>query len=296
MILDHLTTTMWLPIPKHRGYEASTRGHIRNAKTLRVLKQHTGIRGYLRISLRRHTRSVHRLIAETFLGNMGEGDTINHRDHDRRNNHVDNLEIMTMAQNNRHKRPFTPSGRVKRSARAIWACRPVDDPNERKERIQLFASIKHAADSVSRKKSSSNNILHAMRGRKRKDGSMCYTYKGLSWEYACERYIENELWKPLDPIHVHGTTGYMISSEGRVKNKNGRVSEPFGQENEYGWLTVRSRAYLAHRLVALTFVENPANLPVVHHVDGDKKNCRRSNLIWCTYKENTLEYVASKKI
>ncbi len=287
---------MWIPILKHRGYEASTDGRIRNAKTFRVLKQHTGIRGYKRISIRRHTRSVHRIIAEVFLSNPEGKEVINHIDHDRRNNRVENLEYMTIAENNNHKRVFTPSGMVKRSARAIWACRPVDDPNERKERIQLFASIKHAADSVSRSKTASNGISHSMRGRKREDGSMCYNFQGFSWEYADTKYIYGEIWKQLDPVHVHGTTGYMISSEGRVKNKNGRVSEPWGQENEYGWVTIKSRAYLCHRLVALTFVENPDNKPVVHHVDGDKKNCRASNLKWVSYSENTREYVASKKI
>lgn len=172
----------------------------------------------------------------------------------------------------------------------------MDHPDERKERIQLFPSVKSAGMSVSRKKTASTGILHAMRGRKRKDGSMCYKYKGFSWEYACERYIMGETWKPLDPVHVHGTTGYFISSEGRVRNHHGRVSDSWGQENEYVWLTVKSRAYLSHRLVALTFIQNPDNHPVVHHVDGNKKNCRASNLVWCTYSENTLEYVASKNI
>lgn len=286
---------MWLPIVKHRGYEASTDGRIRNAKTLRVLKQHMGIRGYKRISLRRHTRSVHRLIAETFLPNPEGKDVINHIDRNRLNNYVSNLEYMTTKENNRHKKPYLPSGRVKRSTRPIWACRPVNQRDERKERIHLFPSVRDAASHVSRNKTASTGILHAIRGRKRKDDTTCYNFHGFSWEYHDEISIEGEIWKPLDPDHVHGTTGYMISSEGRVRNKNGRVSEPWGEENQYGWNCVKSRAYLAHRLVALTFLDNPGKLPVVHHKDGDKKNCRASNLAWCTYSMNTKDYLASKK-
>lgn len=290
-----MSTTMWLPIPKHRGYEASTDGRIRNATNLRVLKQHTGVRRYKRISIRRHTRSVHRIVAETFLGNLREGVTINHKNHDRTDNRVENLEIMTMAQNNRHKRAFAPSGRVRRSTRPVWSCHPVKHPGERKVRIQLFPSVKSAAESVSRSETASNGILHSIRGREREDGSTSYNAFGFSWEYDDMKHIEEEVWKPLAPEHVHGTTGYMISSEGRVKNKNGRVSEPWGQEDEYCWSTIRSRAYQIHRLVAKTFVENPDNKPVVHHMDEDKRNCRASNLAWCTYKENTREYVASRR-
>ncbi|CAN0138397.1 unnamed protein product [Ectocarpus sp. 13 AM-2016] len=287
---------MWLPIAKHRGYEASTCGRIRNAKTLRVLKQHTGIRGYKRISLNRHTRSVHRLIAETFLSNPEGKEVINHRDHDRRNNKIENLEYMTTKENNRHKKPYLPSGRVKRSARPIWACRPVNHPDERTEKIHLFPSIREAARHVSRNKTASNWILHAMRGRKRKDGTLSFVAFGFSWVYEDEVRIKGEVWKPLDPVHVHGTTGYMVSSEGRVRNKHGRVSEPFGEENDYSWNSVKSRAYQIHRLVAKTFVDNPKNKSIVHHVDGDKKNCRASNLVWCTYSYNTKAYLASKNV
>ena len=48
----------------------------------------------------------------------------------------------------------------------------------------------------------------------------------------------------------------------------------------------QQKACRVHRLIALTFIPNPNNLPCVNHLDCNKLNNNVSNLEWCTYKEN----------
>jgi hypothetical protein len=42
-----------------------------------------------------------------------------------------------------------------------------------------------------------------------------------------------------------------------------------------------------HRIVALTFIDNPNNYPVVNHKNGVKDDNRAENLEWCTVQQNT---------
>lgn len=44
-----------------------------------------------------------------------------------------------------------------------------------------------------------------------------------------------------------------------------------------------------HRLVAIEFIENPDNLPVVMHLDNNPVNNNVNNLKWGTHKENSRQ-------
>jgi len=44
--------------------------------------------------------------------------------------------------------------------------------------------------------------------------------------------------------------------------------------------------YRVNRLVALTYLPNPHNYPIVRHLDNNKLNNHVSNLEWCTHKTN----------
>lgn len=101
--------TVWKPVPGYEGlYEASSFGEIRSLRRGRVLKPGTSQGGYLVVALRKngtqHMVKVHTVIAAAFLGERPQGLEVNHKDFNRMNNAVENLEYVTRQENIRHAR------------------------------------------------------------------------------------------------------------------------------------------------------------------------------------------------
>lgn len=98
---------VWKPVVGHEGaYEVSNRGNVRNAAS-HVLSPNAQNNGYVIVHLYsggRHTRkpkTIHRLVAEAFLG-APNGREVNHLDGVKTNNTVANLEWTTRSLNNTH--------------------------------------------------------------------------------------------------------------------------------------------------------------------------------------------------
>jgi HNH endonuclease/NUMOD4 motif-containing protein len=95
------TFEVWRPI-RCGSYEVSNLGRVRNAKTGRIKVQYRIGAGYRGVGLfRKEQASVHRLVAEAFLG-LEPGLEVNHIDGDKANNRVTNLEWVTHSTNQRH--------------------------------------------------------------------------------------------------------------------------------------------------------------------------------------------------
>jgi len=95
-----------------------------NIKSYKLRKQQISIWGYPVIDLvnknrQRKKRPIHRLVALTYIKNPLNRPCINHKDGNKQNNNINNLEWVTYSENEKHSRNFlnkVPTNRQKISA------------------------------------------------------------------------------------------------------------------------------------------------------------------------------------
>lgn len=125
----------WRQIPDFPEYAVSNHGRVaRNGGD--VLSSAPNAKGYHVVSLRREgstvSQYVHNLVARVFLG-LRDGMTVNHKDRNRANNHISNLEELASEDNSGH-------GRV--SPKTIQAIMLMRRRGDHPERIAALLKIR----------------------------------------------------------------------------------------------------------------------------------------------------------
>lgn len=89
----------WRKIKDHPHYLVSNKGNVYSEYKGGLLKQMKDAYGYSQVNLNRRSKKVHRLVAEAFIPNPDKLPEVNHKDEDKNNNQVDNLEWCTSKYN-----------------------------------------------------------------------------------------------------------------------------------------------------------------------------------------------------
>ena len=85
---------------------------------------------------------------------------------------------------------------------------------------------------------------------------------------------------------------YLINRQGKIWSKfyNRELIPSLGKD---GYLKIsltkdkKRKTYKIHRLLAIQFIPNPDNLPIIDHIDGNRQNNSFENLNWVNPIENS---------
>ena len=272
----------WRQIKDFENYEVSSLGIVRNSNTGRILKLATTggyiFAGLSSINRKSKTTAVHRLVAIAFIDNPENKSQVNHKDKNKSNNNVSNLEWNSALENNIH-----------RSANAIQTTNQNIQiwrlDNETQEKIELYDSIYLAA------KWCYENDYSKSINNARCNISTAITKRscGFKWSRKDQLSLENETWKNI-VINGQIFEKYFVSNLGRFKNYKGIIMENYKVHHSgYIFVRVDTQKYSLHRIVASTFIENlnPDINNVVNHIDGNKTNNSELNLEWTDVRGNS---------
>lgn len=96
----------WKVVELDKEYEVSNTGKVRRINGREVKLGVVQGTGYIRAMLNQKPQLVHRLVAAAFIPNPEGLPWVNHKDMNKQNNDVSNLEWVTPKQNNLHKTPL----------------------------------------------------------------------------------------------------------------------------------------------------------------------------------------------
>ena len=176
----------WKPVDGFEDYEVSNLGNVKSLNYHRtgvekVLKPGT-YRGYLRVCLCRNGKHkwlyVHRLVASAFLPNPEGLPEVNHKDEDKTNNIVNNIEWCSRSYNTNY------GSRNERVASALTNYPDFSKPVEA-SRFSDFREICLSFPSTMEAERNgyfSSNVSACCKGCFNYEGNN--KYKGLFWRYA----------------------------------------------------------------------------------------------------------------
>lgn len=140
---------MWKVIPNYPNYQVSNTGEVKSlnynhTKEEKILSQGKVTRGYLSVVLvndyGKKMFLVHRLVAELFLNNPNNYNSVNHKNEDKTNNSVDNLEWC----DNRYNINYGTANARRSETLSRIKCKRVNQINADGKVLDTFNSVLEA--------------------------------------------------------------------------------------------------------------------------------------------------------
>ncbi len=280
----------------HPGYYVSQCGGIyyRLKHGYRKMKEQS-VNGYRHVTIRAkgcnktHNFRVHRLVASAWLTNEMDLPIVNHKDGNRSNNQVTNLEWVTYKGNWQHARE-TGLWKPKNNGRCVAI---VDATSG-----NLVGSYSNILEATKATDVSEARLRRALKLNVETLENYRVNYTDIAKPASCD-----EEWRTVENDSVSADLGYQVSNTGRVRNRRGNELKP--RKGSGGHLSVylsmgkrnATVGLQVSRLVAAAFVPNPDpdNLLCVDHIDTDTNNNYSSNLRWVTQRQNLLNPLSLKK-
>ncbi|MGX5389904.1 HNH endonuclease [Bacillus thuringiensis] len=184
---------IWIPILGYEGlYELNRDGQVRRIHTKRILKSVIASNGYYVVSLWKNNKGrhyyIHRLLAESFIPNENpiRDKIVNHKDGDKLNNRLNNLEWCSYSCNNKHAYDMglkVVTQNMKRSIRQRASVQNIGNSYRsipilafdlRGHFVGEFSSIKEAAEKLGVHRT---RIFRFLNGRIRNPKQFTFKYK-----------------------------------------------------------------------------------------------------------------------
>ena len=249
--------------------------------------------GYKIVHAHGHRFTVHRVVAGTFLGFPTEIGAwyVHHRDGDAANNRLDNLMYVTNSQNVQSSYDQNP-GRG-RAGQAVALSVMWKKSGEAKG-WNTCSSIRAAAEEL--------RVSPATVSRHCREGIPIGGYEVKFAPPTELEMLEGEKWLPMkNPKTGLDIKGRQISSYGRIKASNGRITSGHQTKSGYVRAAIKdhcnqySNIYI-HKLTAYNFFGPPPSSQhtQVNHKDLNRGNNHVENLEYVTPSENVRHFHATR--
>lgn len=184
---------IWKDIKGYEGlYQISDHGNVKNLRTNKLMKPELLKKGYLRVGLSlngdRKRFLIHVLVASNFISEKPSNNSeVNHKDLNKKNNKVDNLEWTTPSENVNHaiinidgrkerlQKNMSLIGRKYSYIGVEASKKPVQQIN--KDTGEIIAEFESAREASKKTNSNYKNISQVCNGEKK-------THNGYIWKFA----------------------------------------------------------------------------------------------------------------